>query len=320
MYKNSSLFFISILFLPLLWHCTPKSNTSSSSNASGSQLATAANNSPASPQSVQSLYTLLQQTNAIDGQLQAEMLRNQSLVTALQANQYQSCLNNVVVKTVVLQMNGMALPMLDVSTTYMNNQVAQGVSAENLLNEAQSNIAVHLDQSTGSQVGTVQPTFTIGLSSKGKPLVQAAWSHNEAPPYPATPAPLFVTGGDATYTAADTSVTIGSFDSFYINKDSVAYQYAEQCSVGGGAGNCMGHDNTLERFVFEDQRYQINQLTLLVNGITLYDAAVEHFFNVYPTSTDTPRMISETGLNLSVNITLNPAYLQALQIKNCVNL
>ena len=297
------LFTCILLLLPYV-ACNKASTQSASTATNSAQVSSAVlSTGLASAGSVNTLLALYQQYNPLVAQLQIEQTRNQNLVTMLEANQNVSCLKNVTIKTVQLNINGEMLAQLYITDQY---QLTHSSLGANEWNAAVSNQSIGTDPSTGDPIGTVHPIFTIALASFSGGTYQnrLQWTYDESK------APMFVMSGEKTLTPTSTNVTIGQIDTLIIQKNSIAYIYSTACSDGSTTCNTVS----------EDQRYHLTKVTLIINGITIYEADIEHFFAQYTDPNDTSLQQAETAFTLHIGLDLNTAYLQALQIQSCAGL
>lgn len=299
--------FLGIALLTLALSCTKAPTSGTPNQATPAQESAALLGTQlASPSSVDSLYKLIQQYNPLEAQLQIEKNRNQALVTLLQADQYASCLTKVLIKSIELDLNGEALAALDITGQYESTHKSLGDSQ---WNEATANQAKGTDPSTGKPVGSILPKFIISLGkSKGSGMTTLlTWTYDESKE------PLFVISGEKALTPTVSTVTIGNIDTIMMQKVSIAYNYSESCKEG--AATCT--DAKKEHSVAEDQRYHMMRIRLLINNLLIYEADAEHFFSQYSDPNNTAATSSQANLLFRAGITLNSAYLQALQRPNC---
>lgn len=304
---SEKLHFLGMLLLPLALSCTKGPKSGTPAQATPAQESAALLGTPlASPSSVDSLYTLIQQYTPLEAQLQIEKNRNQALVTLLQADQYASCLSKVTIKSVEININGEPLSAIDITDEYKTRHASLG---DKIWNEANSNLAKGTNPATGKPIGSVSPTFSISLgkSSKTGIIKRLTWNYDESKE------PMFVISGEKALSPTSSTVTIGDIDTLSIQKTSVAYNYSETCK--DGSETCA--DTKKFHSVAEDQRYHMMKIRLSINHLVIYETDSEHFFYSFPDTNASAIEKGNTNLLFSAGITLNSSYLEAMQRQNC---
>ena len=202
------------------------------------------------------------------------------LMLILMASIGAGCMGSLVPNTVEIILNGEKINDLDVSTLKQNSQYLPAATP------GQTNFQFYL----GDLSHQNYLSFTVNQQ------------HN----------PIFATNGHFVFQVAnDSTFTLSEAAMLSVTQSTAAYTKTDFC--GSGINTLSGCG--LQATITENQRYEMNSLTINVNGHTLYtNSNINHIFSANPG----PESASSVGLSWADNnVQLNDSYIALMQSTQC---